>query len=96
MLRIVVVESEQENGGLAVSNLRIGQLLRFSHRCSAHFTLLPAIPRKALIFIFSRRLLAEELKERSPPHRTRSRHQREGNPTIKPQADSRRGTARRL
>ncbi len=35
---------EQENGGLAVLNLRVGQLLRQHNRCSAYFTLLTAIP----------------------------------------------------
>ncbi len=30
---------EQENGGLAVLNLRVGQLLRQHNRCATYFTI---------------------------------------------------------
>lgn len=48
MLCIVVVESEQENGGLAVLNLRVGQLLGYASR-----ELTPAQPLCYLFYLMT-------------------------------------------
>jgi hypothetical protein len=48
---------EQENGGLAVLNLRVGQLLR-QHNCCSYIVTSIAIPLDANSYEYSARLLA--------------------------------------